>query len=159
MNVACVARLFMAKPKYLEPRVATHESLRLFLSKTDLLFFSQKPYQQATSCVTQSRNLQTSPSTTFIYKKHWLTWRYISVTKNLTCVTQTPVWMVESVPGRSLEGISVRAHRDMAERTAQVNTTTIPYVKLEGTLRIFWFSRIFNAVCVKWVLAYTAKWK
>ena len=44
MNVACVARLFMAKPKYLEPRVATHESLRLFLSKTDLFFFSQKPY-------------------------------------------------------------------------------------------------------------------
>lgn len=48
--------------------------------------------------------------------------RYISATKNLTCVIQTPVWMVERAPGQHLEGISASARRDMAERTAQVIT-------------------------------------
>ena len=43
--------------------------------------------------------------------------------------------MVERVPGQPLEGISVSAHRDIAERTVQVNKTTIPYVTLEGTIR------------------------
>ena len=55
-------------------------------------------------------------------QEHWLTRRYISVTKNLTCVIQTPVWTVERAPGQHLEGIGVSARRDMAERTAQVNT-------------------------------------
>lgn len=41
--------------------------------------------------------------------------------------------MVERAPGQHLEGISVSARRDMAERTVQVITNDNTFVALNGT--------------------------
>lgn len=53
--------------------------------------------------------------------KYWLTERFNFIVKNLTCVTQTPAWTAEHVPGRHLEGIDATAPQDITEWTAQVN--------------------------------------
>ena len=92
--------------------------------KSNFIFFPQEEITFVRAC---NNNVDVH------IQEHWLTWRYIFATKNVTCVIQTHVWMVERAPGQNLEGIGVSARLDIAERTVQVMTTAIPYVTLNGT--------------------------